>query len=94
MLVVVNNKKKKPQTQLCSPGGVGRARVVGETDGGVDRASKLLCVAVDHARTLSDELADLVGVGRVGLDVPDQQGRDGHHLLRVQVLSLVFREPS
>ena len=93
MLVVVN-KKKKPQTQLCSPGGVGRARVVGEADGRVDGASKLLCVAVDHARTLSDKLADLVGVGRVGLDVPDQQGRDGHHLLRVQVLSLVFREPS
>ena len=93
MLVVVN-KKKKPQTQLCSPGGVRRAGVVGEADGRVDRASELLGVAVDHARTLSDELADLVGVGRVGLDVPDQQGRDGHHLLGVQVLSLVFREPS
>ena len=93
MLVVVN-KKKKPQTQLCSPGGVRRAGVVGETDGRVDRASELLCVAIDHARTLSDQLADLVGVGRVGLDVPDQQGRDRHHLLRVQVLSLVFREPS
>ena len=64
-----------------SPGGVGGAGVIGEADGWVDGSSKLLCVAVDHARTLPHKFVDLVGVGGICLDVPHKQSSDRHHLL-------------
>ena len=55
--------------------------MVGEADGWVDGASKLLRMAVDHARTLAHEFIDLVGVGGICLNVSHQQSSDRHHLL-------------
>ena len=55
--------------------------MVGEADGWVDGTSKLLSMAVDHTRTLTHKLVDLVGIGGICLNVPHQQRSDGHHLL-------------
>ena len=68
--------------------------MVGEADGWVDGASKLLRMAVDHARTLAHEFIDLVGIGGICLNVSHQQSSDRHHLLGIQLLSLVFWKPS
>ena len=73
----VNN----PISTIVGSGSVCCTGVVGQTNAGINSASKFNILTVDEAVAPPDELIDLVSVTGAGLDVFTQQGRDVEKLL-------------